>query len=87
MAQRRRGQGHLIIAAVIAVMLLFFIFQNTGSVHFHFLFFTITLPLSLMLIITIVLAITAWELLLYALRRRGRSAREQHYAEVHRSDT
>ena len=86
MAQRRHGQGQLIIAAVIGVVILFFIFQNTESVHFHFLFFTVTLPLSLMLIITIGLAIAAWELLLYSLRRRGRSAREQHYTEVHRGD-
>jgi uncharacterized integral membrane protein len=86
MAQRRHGQGQLIIAAVIAVLLLFFIFQNTGKVDFHFLFFTVTLSLAMMLILSMVLAVVAWELLLYALRRRGRSAREQHYAEVHRGE-
>jgi len=83
MATRRHGQGQLIIAAVIGVLLLFFIFQNTGDVKFHFLFFTITLPLAIMLIISMVLAVLAWELVLYALRRRGRSARQQRYAEVH----
>jgi uncharacterized integral membrane protein len=86
MAQRRHGQGQLIVAAVIGVLLLFFIFQNTGKVAFHFLFFTITLSLAMMLILSMVLAVVAWELLLYALRRRGRSAREQHYAEVHRGE-
>lgn len=85
MAQRRHGQGQLIIAAVIGVLLLFFIFQNTGNVHFHFLFFTVTLPLSLMLIITMAMAIAAWELVLYALRRRGRESRGR-YAEAHRSE-
>jgi uncharacterized integral membrane protein len=85
MAQKRHGQGQLIIAGVIGILLLFFIFQNTGSVHFNFLFFTVTLPLSLMLIISMVLAIVAWELVLYALRRRGRESRRSH-AEVHDTD-
>jgi uncharacterized integral membrane protein len=86
MAQRRHGQGQLIIAAVIGVLLLFFIFQNTEKVPFHFLFFTVTLPLSLMLIISMALAIAAWELVLYALRRRGREARAR-YAQTSRTDT
>ncbi len=85
MAQRRHGQGQLIIAGVIGVLLLFFIFQNTEKVPFHFLFFTVTLPLSLMLIISMALAIAAWELLLYALRRRGRESRARR-AEMHRSE-
>jgi uncharacterized integral membrane protein len=85
MAQRRHGQGQLIIAGVIGIMLLFFIFQNTGSVHFHFLVFTVTLPLSLMLIISMALAVAAWELVLYALRRRGRESRGRS-TEVRRAD-
>jgi uncharacterized integral membrane protein len=76
MAHRRHGMGQLIVAGVIGLLLLLFIFQNTGKVDFNFLFFTISMPLALMLIVSMALAIAAWELVLYAMRRRGRASRQ-----------
>jgi uncharacterized integral membrane protein len=39
-----------IIAAIIAVVALLFIFQNTGTGHFHFLFFDFQAPLWIWLL-------------------------------------
>lgn len=42
--QRWRPTGKQIIAAIIVIAALFFIFQNTKTGHFHFLFFDFNAP-------------------------------------------
>jgi uncharacterized integral membrane protein len=42
--QRWRPTGRQIIAAIILVAAVFFIFQNTKTGHFHFLFFDFNAP-------------------------------------------
>jgi uncharacterized integral membrane protein len=40
-----------IIAAIIAVVALLFVFQNTGTGHFHFLFFDFQAPVWIWLLV------------------------------------
>jgi uncharacterized integral membrane protein len=49
--QRWRPTGKQIIAAIIVVAALFFIFQNTKTGHFHFLFFDFNAPVWLWVLV------------------------------------
>lgn len=53
----RRVDARLVVAVVVAVLLLAFVFQNTESVGLHWLFFDFSAPLWVMLAITVVVSL------------------------------
>jgi uncharacterized integral membrane protein len=61
-----------IIAAIIAVVALLFIFQNTGTGHFHFLWFDFTAPVWIWLLLVFAGGVATG--LLIAGRRAARAA-------------
>jgi uncharacterized integral membrane protein len=67
----RKIDARLVVAVVVVVLLVAFIFQNRASTEIHWLFFTFSAPLWVVLAISIVLA----ALVGYVLGRRGRGAR------------
>jgi uncharacterized integral membrane protein len=71
--QQQQGRGvqpALIGAAVLVVVLLDFVFQNTVEVPIHFLVFTTSQPLWLLLVITSAIAVAAAEVIAFIIRRR-----------------
>ena len=68
---QQRGTGRLIILAVIAVLLIVFILQNTVSVRLSFLFIDFSMPAWLLVIIVLFIGVVAG-LLIGAYARKPR---------------
>lgn len=60
-AAQKEGRGHidgrLVVGAILLVVLLVFVFQNTDDTALTFLFFDFNAPLWLMLAITLVISL------------------------------
>ncbi len=65
-----QGYGKLIAAAVVAIIILIFILQNTRDLQFSFLFWDFTWPAWLMLVITLLIGFVIGFLVSALLRRR-----------------
>ena len=65
-----RGYGKLIAAAVVGVLILIFVLQNTQDLKFKFLFWDFTWPAWLMLVITLLIGFAIGFLVSALLRRR-----------------
>jgi len=70
--RRPDNQGYvkLIVAAVIVILLLFYIFQNRVKVPFTFLFLDVKWPLWLILVVTLVIGFLIGMIVSALLRRR-----------------
>jgi len=71
--EKWRPTGKQITAAVISVVAVLFIFQNTGTGHFHFLFFDFKAPVWVWLLVVFGAGVATG--LLIAHRRAQRAAR------------
>jgi uncharacterized integral membrane protein len=56
---QQRGTGRLVILAVIAVLLIIFILQNTVSVRLNFLFIDFSMPAWLLVVLTLFIGVIA----------------------------
>jgi len=65
-----QGYGKLIVAAVVAIIILIFVIQNTQDWKFKFLFWDFTWPAWLMLVITLIIGFAIGFLVSALLRRR-----------------
>jgi len=72
----------LYLAALLLVLLLIFVVQNSQTMNFDFLFWTFGLPRALMLLVNF-LAGVATGLLLVAGRGYRQAAAHKHKAETH----
>ena len=66
----RQGYGKLIAVAVVGVLILIFVLQNTQDLKFKFLFWDFTWPAWLMLVITLIIGFAIGFLVSALLRRR-----------------
>jgi uncharacterized integral membrane protein len=73
----RPGVVKLIVAAILAVLFIGFILQNSQDVPVEFLWWTWNIPMSLLLIATSVIAVIIWELAGYFQQRRKARAAQQ----------
>ncbi len=67
-----RSRVGLVVAAIAAVALLLFIFQNTDDTPVEFLWFDFTFPLYLLIFITIALTVIVSILVAWILNRRSK---------------
>jgi uncharacterized integral membrane protein len=76
-AGEKRGNGRLILAGVVTVIALIFIFQNTNRVEITFLFFSVETATWVGFLVSLVLgALIGQALVSYRRRRRERGPKQ-----------
>lgn len=70
-SQGRTVRVRTIVAAILALLALVFVFQNTSSRRVHFLFWSMSLPTWIWLLVIFVVGVVAGSLFPWLRKKRG----------------